>query len=115
MMHPNHWARIENGKVVEITDIDPDGRFAPEFEWHPAPPSVAIGDCFGAGSFSEANPVIVNRNYAEDRRVAYASEADPLKLEAEADAIESGKEPDYSKWMQKRAEIKHRIPKVVTQ
>lgn len=27
------WARIENGTVAEITDLDPVGRFHPSLEW----------------------------------------------------------------------------------
>ncbi|MGJ7459471.1 DUF4376 domain-containing protein [Halomonas sp. RA08-2] len=27
------WARIENGTVTEITDIDPTGRFHPSIQW----------------------------------------------------------------------------------
>ncbi len=27
------WARIENGTVAELTDVDPDGRFHPSLAW----------------------------------------------------------------------------------
>ena len=32
------WARIDNGSVVEVTTIDPDGRHHPELVW------VSCGD-----------------------------------------------------------------------
>lgn len=32
------WARIENNVVMEVTDIDPEGRFHPSLIW------VACGD-----------------------------------------------------------------------
>ena len=27
------WARIENGRVMETTDLDPEGRFHPSLVW----------------------------------------------------------------------------------
>ncbi len=45
------------------------------------------------------------------RRAAYAAESDPLKIEAEYDALIKGSEPDYTAWRAKVAEIKARIPK----
>ncbi len=44
------------------------------------------------------------------RRFAYAAESDPLKTEAEYDAIVSGEKPDYEAWLAKVAEIKERYP-----
>lgn len=29
------WARVENGTVAELTDIDPAGRFHPSMQWRP--------------------------------------------------------------------------------
>ena len=43
------------------------------------------------------------------RRAAYASESDPLKIEAEYDALIAGTEPDYTAWRGKVEEIKARI------
>ncbi|WP_312571377.1 phage tail protein [Stutzerimonas balearica] len=37
------WARIENGTVAEITDIDPTGRFHPSLLWQP------VGQVDGCG------------------------------------------------------------------
>lgn len=45
------------------------------------------------------------------RQHAYTKESDHLKLEAEYDAIVNKlKKPDYSKWLNKVAEIKERFP-----
>ncbi|ERX91968.1 hypothetical protein JVX99_29535 [Pseudomonas aeruginosa] len=44
------------------------------------------------------------------RANAYRSESDPLKTEAEFDAIKAGVEPDYSAWIAKVEEIKARFP-----
>ncbi|MBG4822103.1 hypothetical protein GHV72_01875 [Pseudomonas aeruginosa] len=44
------------------------------------------------------------------RANAYRLESDPLKTEAEFDAIKAGVEPDYSAWVAKVEEIKARYP-----
>ncbi|MCV4186700.1 hypothetical protein [Pseudomonas aeruginosa] len=44
------------------------------------------------------------------RARAYRKESDPLKNEAEFDAIKAGTEPDYSDWIAKVEEIKGRYP-----
>ena len=44
------------------------------------------------------------------RLEAYKMESDPLKIEAEYDALESSVEPDYTDWRAKVAEIKERYP-----
>lgn len=41
---------------------------------------------------------------------AYKTESDPLKLEAEYDALINNTEPDYSVWIAKVQEIKARYP-----
>lgn len=45
-----------------------------------------------------------------NRLAAYRIESDPLKIEAEHDAIVNGGGPDYSAWLAKVAEIKERYP-----
>lgn len=45
-----------------------------------------------------------------NRKAAYRAESDPLKVEADYDAIVSGNDPDYSAWMKKVEEIKARYP-----
>ena len=44
------------------------------------------------------------------RSAAYKTESDPLKIEAEYDAMKNGTTPDYSKWVAKVSEIKSRYP-----
>lgn len=50
----NMWALIINGKVREITDIDPEGRFHPDLEWIPCDDSVKEHMLYSEGEFSEA-------------------------------------------------------------
>jgi len=45
-----------------------------------------------------------------NRRPAYLSESDPLRLEADYDALSQGLEPDYSAWLASVAAIKARFP-----
>ncbi|HBO4504652.1 TPA: hypothetical protein L4U42_003100 [Pseudomonas aeruginosa] len=44
------------------------------------------------------------------RRQAYRTESDPLRLEAEYDAIAAGTEPDLSAWVAAVRAIKERYP-----
>lgn len=44
------------------------------------------------------------------RRAAYLSESDPLRLEADYDALSQGREPDYTGWLASVAAIKARYP-----
>jgi len=73
------WARIENGTVAEITDIDPAGRFHPSLKWAACDSGVAPGWTFDGQRF--AAPVVVpdpppTREQLEAQRLrAYA---DPL-------------------------------------
>ena len=46
----------------------------------------------------------------ELRKNIYSIESDPIKIEAEHDALVSGIEPDYTAWLEKVAEIKARYP-----
>lgn len=45
-----------------------------------------------------------------ERLIAYRNESDPLKIEADYDAVINGGEPDYTRWAAKVAEIKQRYP-----
>jgi len=47
------WARIENGTVAEITDLDPVGRFHPSLEWVECGAGVRAGWKYSDGEFSE--------------------------------------------------------------
>lgn len=44
------------------------------------------------------------------RRQAYRTESDPLRLEAEYDAIAAGTEPDLAAWVAAVQAIKERYP-----
>lgn len=44
------------------------------------------------------------------RRASYLSESDPLRLEADYDALSQGREPDYAAWLASVAAIKERFP-----
>lgn len=44
------------------------------------------------------------------RRLAYRNESDPLKIEAEYDALISGSDPDYGPWKEAVKSIKDRFP-----
>lgn len=44
------------------------------------------------------------------RRSAYLAESDPLRLEADYDALSQGLEPDYTGWLASVASIKARFP-----
>lgn len=45
-----------------------------------------------------------------NRRAAYVAESDPLRMEADYDALILGLEPDYSAWLASVAAIKARFP-----
>ncbi len=46
------WARIERGIVVELTDLDPEGRFHPDLVWTPCTSDVAVGWLLQATGFA---------------------------------------------------------------
>lgn len=50
------WARIEKNVVVEITDIDPKGRFHPSLQWAACGTEVAPGWTYQGQAF--AAPVV---------------------------------------------------------
>ena len=45
-----------------------------------------------------------------NRSSAYKTESDPLKIEAEFDALKNNTDPDYTQWINKVNEIKARFP-----
>lgn len=46
------WARIENSTVMEITDIDPVGRFHPSLIWVECPEEVGQHWTYDGNTFS---------------------------------------------------------------
>lgn len=71
------WARIENGAVAEITDLDPAGRFHPSLSWVACTDEVKAGWLYSGQSFAPpAPPPPPTREQIEAARLrAYA---DPL-------------------------------------
>lgn len=47
------WAHIESNIVVELTDIDPDGRFHPDMKWVACPGNIQPGWEFDGADFCE--------------------------------------------------------------
>lgn len=45
------WARVENNEVMEITGINPDGRFHPSLIWVECPADVQQGYIRDSGVF----------------------------------------------------------------
>lgn len=50
------WARIENGVVVEITDVDPTGRFHPSLVWVGCGNEVEPGWTYDGDKFAPPQP-----------------------------------------------------------
>lgn len=73
----NMWARIENGTVAEITDIDPVGRFHPSLEWVRCGEDVLPGWAYDGQSFVEPHhvidPVLIRKQVESARLLAYAN------------------------------------------
>lgn len=47
------WARIENNTVMELTDVNPEGRFHPSLIWVKCPTDVAQGYLYDGNEFKE--------------------------------------------------------------
>ncbi|MBD8090992.1 hypothetical protein IFT48_13400 [Pseudomonas fluorescens] len=68
------------------------------------------------GKMKTAEQLLIEAKQAEldsllkARKAAYVSESDPLRLEADYDAMSHGLEPDYAKWFASVAAIKARFP-----
>jgi len=61
------WARIENGSVVETTDLDPSERFHSDLLWQACPSDVRPGWAIIDGEFSQP-PVQTSTEQAEVER-----------------------------------------------
>ena len=53
---------------------------------------------------------IKHQEVLTNRQNAYKTESDPLKIEAEFDALKNNTDPDYTEWINKVNEIKARFP-----
>lgn len=47
------WARLENNVVMELTDIDPEGRFHPSLVWVECPEGTQQWYIYENGSFTQ--------------------------------------------------------------
>lgn len=47
------WARIENNTVMELTDVNPEGRFHPSLIWVKCPTDVEQGYLYDGNEFKE--------------------------------------------------------------
>ncbi|CAB3678039.1 Uncharacterised protein [Achromobacter insolitus] len=52
-MEQKYWALIVDGKVAEITDVDPAGRYHPDLLWIACEESVEVGDSYSDGEFQK--------------------------------------------------------------
>ncbi|WP_291604473.1 hypothetical protein [Comamonas sp.] len=50
------WARIENNIAVELSDLDPEGRYHPSLIWVPCATTVRQGDLYDGSVFLSPEP-----------------------------------------------------------
>lgn len=50
------WALLVDGRVSELTDIDPFERFPPELIWYECPEGTQVGDTYNDGVFAPYVP-----------------------------------------------------------
>lgn len=59
------WALVQEGVVVETTDIDPEGRFHPDLKWRACAVQVLPGWLYANGVFAEKVESEAERRAAE--------------------------------------------------
>lgn len=95
---------VEGGSLVALSEEEKK-----EF-WRSSPPAgYRLG--VESGRPSWVKDPGRKEDWARLRALAYRAESDPIRFEAEADAMISGIAPDFSKWIEKVLEIKSRYPK----
>lgn len=139
-MHPDKWVVIKDGKVIIAGDrvyfCEPTGGFIHEDIWgrRPLPEgcleisaeeyqslmayvpgSQTIKMVGGRPKIADLpKPEIGYEDLLAEahamRRAAYVAESDPLRNEADYDAVVNGTEPDYTAWLAAVAAIKARYP-----
>lgn len=72
------WARIENGTVAEITDIDPANRFHPSIPWVACPLETGIGWSYDGETFAPPPPEPLEDLAARQRAAIATALADAL-------------------------------------
>lgn len=70
------WALIGNGRVLEVTEIDPAGRFHESLQWEECPAKIKEGMVFSKGVFSE---------YVEPKPSYTDEQIEAMRLRAYAD------------------------------
>lgn len=48
------WALVQDGVVLETTDVDPEGRYHPDLEWYGCIAQVLPGWLYANGAFTKA-------------------------------------------------------------
>ena len=83
------WARIENGKVLETTDLDPTGRFHSSLVWVACEKEVGHGWLHADGAFTEPPPPppTTAQDLAPGRSLEGLSPDEVAAFEALADLI----------------------------
>ena|SRR5690554_487013 len=72
---------------------------------------IMAGEFGEIAPYVEPDPVPLTVEQVQAlRRAAYVAESDPLKNEADYDALVNGTEPDYAAWLAAVAAIKARYP-----
>lgn len=72
---------------------------------------VIVAGKKGMPTLADPKPTPVTAASVRRQRLnAYLAESDPLKIEAEYDALSADGTPNYKKWMAKVQEIKERFP-----
>lgn len=59
------WALVQDGVVLETTDVDPEGRYHPDLKWRTCDVQVLPGWIFASGVFSEPVKSLEVRSEAE--------------------------------------------------
>lgn len=66
------WARINDGVVAELTEIDPAGRFHSSIEWAAGADGVEVGWLYDGSAFSQSEidpPTAADVDTERDRRI----------------------------------------------
>jgi len=77
------WARIEIGKVAEITETDPSGRFHPSLSWAKCGEKTVPGMLYAGGKFLNAPAPVATK----EQVIASAVSAVQFHLDAAAKSL----------------------------
>lgn len=99
------WARIENGKVAEIIDFDPNGKFVPSFLFIECDEDVMVGMDWDEENGFTASDELKSQNYAEFRKKEYKAFGEQLDMQY-WDAVNG-----TTNWKDHIAEVKAKYPK----